>query len=307
MASSSSVQETSSITSSKENSRNMNGWKSPTKARLETTPGFKSATSPSIRSQIKLLEKTRADLEDAGKYLEAQEIHEQLSRLKLSAEARRRDSIRANKQTQLRTLEELYEDDMQAIRDHYEQELREFERRVENGLSEMQARHERCLAAYKSRVVASVEELEQVRFPPSKQLLEMRRTEKALARQHEYKDAHDLKNAADAMERKEMAERMDKLRQSNSQGEERLKERLRNELSVFEQRNTAIRNMILENRKQEEVTALHRYQNKKNEMFTASSRVEVLIDRRMEQLSPARQVNRKKPSQLNSSLVVEQE
>jgi len=255
-------------------------------------------------TQIKNLERKRAALEDDGKYLEAQAVHEQICKLKLAEEAKRRDSLRQTRRTQLQTLEELYEEELHQVLSKWENEMREFERKVEQGLVEMQERHERMVAGYRTKSKATLEDAAQAKFPPSKRLLEMRRAEKALARQHEYKQANDLKVAADALEKQEFNERMDRVRQGIAQGEERLKERLRTELSVFEQRNSLLRASLLESRRQDEETLMQRFVNRKNDMVSATSRVEQVIDKRMEYLSPSKPAIRPKAVAFSASSFV---
>jgi len=264
--------------------RENSAWKSPTKTAVALT------WSPSLRTQVKTLEKRRDGLENDGKYLEAQVLHEQILKLKLSEESKRKDSLRATRKSQLVTLEETYEEELQLMREQWDVDLKEFEQKVEQGLLDMQHRHEQAINEQREKRKQLLEDAVRAKCPPSKRLLETRGAEKALAKQREYRDAHDLKIKADAMEKLEMIERMDRTKQAIFSNEERLKERLRNELSVFEQRNSVLRANLIETQKLEEDTLFQKFQNKKNDMVSAASRVEGLIDRQIEHLSPGRPV-----------------
>lgn len=272
-------------------------WKSPTKAKVET-----SVVSPSLKTQIKQLEKKREDLEEAGRYLEAKDVHDLLLKLKVSEEAKRKDSLKQNRKQELKYLEEAYELELQAVRKHFDEELKEFELKVEQGLAEMQLKQEDALAEYSTKVQIRLQEIPTSKFAPSKRLLEMRRAEKALARQHEYKEAHEIKVEADELQKQEIIDRIARIRRDLIAGEERLKEKLRHELAVFDQRNESIRATIEENRRIEETTVNQRFQNKRSELLSSTTRVETVLDRRIEQLSPTKPVNRSRLSLNNSQM-----
>jgi len=143
------------------------------------------------------------------------------------------------------------------------------------------------LADLRREIEANIEQAIALRaFPPTKHLLEMRKSEKALARQREYRQAHAMKEAADAVEERELEERIARLRTSFQGKEDRLKEKNVTEANVLHQKVTAERAVLEEGRKQELDALLLRYRNVKSEMESGAARAEVMLDQRIAHLAP---------------------
>lgn len=226
-------------------------------------------------------------------YLEAERVHLKLTELKIFEEQRRRENVRASRVNQINDLEVAYVEECKSFEDQWTEDLRSFEVAFAQQLVDLQDRQENEMVAYvEQSAVATETDIQTRTFPPSKRLLEMRRAEKALARNRQYKQAHEVKLEADELEQRELVDRVDRIKSSAFLGEEKLREKFRQELQTLVQKNNIAKKVLVESRRAEFNNLEHRYANKKNDLQLTTYRVESMIDRRMEHLSPTPSHNR---------------
>jgi hypothetical protein len=251
------------------------------------TPMPDVGVSPATRDSLRELETQRDSLEDQGRYLEAEAVHQRLVELKINEETRRRDTARAENMMRLLGVDEKHLTDVQEFNGKWDDKIREFERESDTLMRQLKEKHETTLQALRVEIEKFLlrESLERT-FPPSKTLIELRRAEKALARQREYKQANSVKVTADELEEQEHIERQTRGREHVLLKEERLKEKHRQELTVLNQKIASTRSVLQEQRKQEFALLLQRYQNMKADIESNNFRVEQGAEKRIERISP---------------------
>jgi len=261
-------------------------YTSPTRRLLPHTPGM-DASMEHTKQPIKALEATRQRLEDQGKYLEAEEVHRQVVDLKLEEENKRKAQVRKQHLEELLGVEQAHLDQFAQFNEDWDRQMRAFEARSAAAAQEQALRHDQAMADMRREVEQHIEQtLASRSFPPTKHLLELRKSEKALAKQREYRQAHAVKEAADAAEVRELDERVARLRVSFSGKLERLKESQAKEAAVLQQKVESEHAVLEEGRKHELDALLLRYRNMKSEMESGKVRAEIALDQRIAALSP---------------------
>lgn len=268
---------------------------SPQHSRLDISGLSAASSSPQVKSQLKELEQERDRLEKQGKYLKAAELHEKMIDLKVSEEARRKDDLQANRMAYLRNLESTFEQETATLAQKWDQMFADFEARVEQGRSDLRKKHEQAIQEYRSKMEKDTtdDKFLSRNFPPSKRLLEMRKAERGLAHNKDYLGANHMKNTADAFEKQEFAERKARARLHAEMGLDKVRDKLQQELDLFEGKCEATRAMMVTHRRQEETNLYNRFHNKKTDLALSTSKVEGLIDKKIEHLSPAKTKGRR--------------
>ena len=257
--------------------------------RKSLQPAHAAEEDANVSEKLKALELKRAEYVDNGEYLQAETVHNEIVEIRLREESKRLDRLRTETESRLASLEEAHLQELKAFNAKWDDAIRRYDEDVEQAFKSMKLRHAEQLKALREESARKIkEELDARTFPASKQLLEMRRSEKALAKTHEYRQAQIVKEKADRLQEQEIEEGKKRAVEAVRLHEERIEIQIAHQLEVLEQRGRVSRDVLLENRRKELAILMQRYQNQKAEIELTANKGETPIGRRIERLSPTK-------------------
>ena len=212
---------------------------------------------------VRALDHHRKECEREGKYIEADIASKRLAELKKHEQKKRLEELRERQIAQRLGVEEAHMLELQQFNSTWDRKMSEYEERANELLEAMRHRHMLDLKETRQRVLDHA-----AMYKPkfSKELLELRRMEKSVARLGQYAEAHQVKVRADALENSEIQRLDAEMRQSASNAEFNMLQKQECELAALRQR---IQNGAEEQRKARQTDLerlLQRYQNVKTEL-----------------------------------------
>ena len=148
---------------------------------------------------VRLLENHRLGCERQGKYIEADLAAQRIQELRLNESDRRMEALKSRQISERLALEQAHGNELGEFNALWDERLRNYEAKGRALEVAMRARHAQELEALrKARALAG-------RKPKfSKELLNLRTVQMTLAKQKDYRQAHHIKEKADALEVQEM-------------------------------------------------------------------------------------------------------
>jgi len=228
-----------------------------------------------VHDFLVILEEHKKNCERAGKYIEADMAKKRLEELRQHEENRRQEGLRSRQIAQRLGVEEAHMLEFQQFNAAWDRKTKEYEERASELLEAMRQRHILDVQEFKRKAAA-----EPQRSPKfSKELLDLRRIEMALAKQGEYVEAQKVKVHADSLEAAERERMQAEREQHVSVLEVKFIQKQEQEVNALRQR---IQAGAEEQRKARQVDLerlLQRYHNVKAEL-EAQQNVERLRQRK---------------------------
>jgi len=212
-----------------------------------------------IQGFIAVLEMHRQECVDAGRYHEAALANARLKQLREQEDKRRREELQQEQLAERLGIEEAHMAELREFNALWDAKMKEFEAHAESLAGMLGERHEQELGAHMSKMK---EEL-MARPQWSRDLLNMRKVEKNLARLKKYDEAADQKDHADVIENDELKSWEDKRGARLKMAEKKFVEKQQMEMKGLLKRVAAGREEQRLARKQELERLLQRYHNVK--------------------------------------------
>jgi hypothetical protein len=155
---------------------------------------------PKVIEFLRILEEYRAKCEEEGNYLEAERSQRQIETLRTQEEKRQRKAVKARQLSERHEVQVAHNQQMDEFNASWAKYLEEYDLMAQNYIQQMTERHAANLLAFQQELREEVGEK-----PPrwSRELLDWRRRQHMLAKQHNYVEAQRVKKVADQMEQKE--------------------------------------------------------------------------------------------------------
>lgn len=155
---------------------------------------------PKVLEFLRILEEYRAKCEEEGNYLEAERSQRQIETLRAQEEKRQRKAVRARHLAERHEVQLAHNQQMEEFNTSWAKYLEEYDEMAQSYIQQMTERHAANLLAFQQQLREEVGEK-----PPrwSRELLDWRRRQHMLAKQHNYVEAQRVKKVADQMEEKE--------------------------------------------------------------------------------------------------------
>lgn len=234
-------------------------------------------TSDAVLIARKQLEAKLDKLRQDGRYLEAEQVYQSLINLKVQEQVAKSEIDKKNELTAKLANEENHLIEFEKFCETWDNKMREYEKSCEQALVSLQQKHEKRLVEFHQ----AEDEHRKISYKPSKKILELRQTEKALANQNAFREAHNVKLKADQLDiddrnRHDLACRKETfLRECN------LKDNLKNELDILIAKNELGRKSLLAEREIETSTLLQKYKNASHDIERTGFTRQSSIDRRI--------------------------
>jgi len=157
--------------------------------------------SACIQDFLDVLEKHRCECERLGKYDEAELAKTRLEQLRTHEDNRRREELRSLQLAERLGVEEAHMKELREFNEIWDKKVAEFEAHAHNLQHTLGSRHKTEQVSFMDKARKET----QPRTPRwSRELLNLRKIQEALAKQKKYSEAAKTKQQADAMEKKEL-------------------------------------------------------------------------------------------------------
>ena len=207
------------------------------------------------------LEKHTKQCVASGSYMEADIVKQRLIQLHQHEDDEREASLRARQVSQRLGIEEAHMLEFQSFNVMWDRTMREYDDRAKDLLETMRQRHKLDLHELCTKSAASHDSLKR-----SPILLDLRRTEQALATQGEFAEAHEVKLRADHLEASEWSRASAEREQQLAKAEAATLHRQDKEVSAIRQRIQTGAEEQRVARQQDLERLLRRYHNIKAEL-----------------------------------------
>lgn len=214
-----------------------------------------------VQDFLAILEEHRKNCEAQGKYVEAEIAKNRLEELKLHEENRRKEAMRSRQIAERLGVEEAHMLEFQQFNMVWDKKMMAYEENAEKLIASMKERHAAELKAFQQRLISKTSA---PKF--SKELLNLRKIQEALAKQKDYVEAAKIKKKADELEAWELEKWTNQKQAEMYQKEMRFKHKLKSELVALKKRILTGKQEQKKQRQQDLERLLQRYQNVKAEL-----------------------------------------
>ena len=153
-----------------------------------------ASSESAVHDFLAILEEHKKNCERAGKYVEADIAKKRLEELRQHEENRRDENLRSRQIAQRLGIEEAHMLEFQQFNSMWDRTMKEYEDRASELLEAMRQRHAMDMQEFRTKHATP----NSLKYSPK--LLDLRRSERSLAKQGEYGQAQKLKLQADALE-----------------------------------------------------------------------------------------------------------
>eukprot|EP00767_Chilomastix_cuspidata_P005467 gnl/Chilomastix_cuspidata/5693.p1 GENE.gnl/Chilomastix_cuspidata/5693~~gnl/Chilomastix_cuspidata/5693.p1 ORF type:complete len:668 (-),score=46.42 gnl/Chilomastix_cuspidata/5693:629-2632(-) len=199
--------------------------------------------------------------EEEGRYFEAECARKRLEEIKVQVQKSRKSELKSHQKTEESILIQAHQSEVERFEFVWAQRLNEFCSRSSELEAEMLLRHETDMREF---LETQRRGLARPRF--SGRLLNMRKIERTLARQGDYRRAQEMQQQNDALEQRELARLSERNEQSVAKKAAHLRRQQALELSVFRKRVASARQQLVQGRLTDLQNLERRFTNAKREL-----------------------------------------
>jgi hypothetical protein len=217
-----------------------------------------------IEEFIEILEEHCKNCEQEGKYVEAEMAKNRIKDLKEQKKQMDMDELLTRQQNENIELEETHILEFNSFNQEWDKRMNEFQMHSSQLIKALEEKH----VAKHDEFRKQIEDKIPIKFKPSPELLNLRRIQVNLAKQKEYKEAHDVQVRAQKLEKIEQERYMEERQIKIEKAEEKLFQQQDNEMEALRKRIIAGENEQKKQRALELERMFQRYQNVKKELET---------------------------------------
>jgi len=224
-----------------------------------------TSSESAVHDFLAILEEHKKNCERAGKYVEADIAKKRLEELRQHEENRRDENLRSRQIAQRLGIEEAHMLEFQQFNSMWDRTMKEYEDRASELLEAMRQRHAMDMQEFRTKHATP----NSLKYSPK--LLDLRRSERSLAKQGEYGQAQKLKLQADALEAAETERALVEREQQLTKLENGMVQRQDQEVNALRQRIQTGAEEQRVARQQDLERLLRRYHNIKAELESQQS------------------------------------
>lgn len=217
---------------------------------------------PSLEEYIEILTNHQKTCEEEGKYVEAEMAMNRVKELKEQLKNKNDFELQERHEGDLAELEETHIMEFNQFNQEWDKIMNQFQIHASELIKSLEEKHDAQLQEEREMVIQKIGD----RYKKSPELLSLISTQKNLAKQKEYREAHKIQIEAQELEKKEMQkyhqerqERVEKYERKIIQAQEKEMESLRKRIIAGENEQKKERALKLER-------MFQRYQNSKAEL-----------------------------------------
>lgn len=215
-----------------------------------------------IEEFIEILEEHCKQCEQSGKYVEAEMAKNRIKDLKEQKKQMDMDELQTRQQNENIELEETHIMEFNNFNQEWDKRMNEFQVHSSQLIKALEEKHISEHEEYRN----SMEVRLPLKFKPSPELLNLRKIQLSLAKQKEYKEAHDVQVRAQKLEKIETDRYMEDRAIKIENLEHKLFQKQENEMEALRKRIIAGENEQKKQRAIELERMFQRYQNVKKEL-----------------------------------------
>jgi len=215
-----------------------------------------------IEEFIDILEHHCSDCEKQGKYVEAEMAKNRIKELKEQKKQMDLDELQTRQQNENIELEETHILEFNNFNQEWDKRMNEFQMHSSQLVKALEEKHIQQHEEYRN----GLEEKIAFRFKPSPELLNLKRIQTNLARQKEYKEAHQVQVRSQKLEKQEQEKYLQDRQLKIENMENKLFQKQENEMEALRKRIIAGENEQKKQRALELERMFQRYQNVKKEL-----------------------------------------
>jgi hypothetical protein len=215
-----------------------------------------------IEEFIDILEHHCKDCEAQGKYVEAEMAKNRIKELKEQKKQMDLDELQTRQQNENIELEETHILEFNNFNQEWDKRMNEFQMHSSQLIKALEEKHIQQHEEYRN----GLEEKIPVKFKPSPELLNLKKIQGNLARQKEYKEAHQVQVRGQKLEKQEQERYLEDRQLKIENMENKLFQKQENEMEALRKRIIAGENEQKKQRALELERMFQRYQNVKKEL-----------------------------------------
>jgi hypothetical protein len=215
-----------------------------------------------IEEFIHILEEHCKNCEVEGKYVEADMAKRRIKELKEQKKQMDVEELMTRQQNENIELEETHILEFNNFNQEWDKRMNEFQMHSSQLIKALEEKHVAKHEEFRIRIEDKIP----IKFKPSSELLNLTKIQKSLAKQKEYKEAHDVQVRAQRLEKEEQEKYMMDRQITIEKAEEKLFQQQDNEMEALRKRIIAGENEQKKQRALELERMFQRYQNVKKEL-----------------------------------------
>ena len=215
-----------------------------------------------IEEFIEILEEHCKNCEVEGKYVEAEMAKNRIKELKEQKKQMDLDELMTRQQNENIELEETHILEFNNFNQDWDKRMNAFQVHSSQLIKDLEGKHVAKHEEWRNNLDDKIP----VKFKPSSELLNLRRIQVNLAKQKEYKEAHQVQIRAQKLEKLEMGRYEEERNEKIMKSEEKLFQQQDNEMEALRKRIIAGENEQKKQRALELERMFQRYQNVKKEL-----------------------------------------
>ena len=215
-----------------------------------------------IEEFIEILEEHCKQCEQSGKYVEAEMAKNRIKELREQKKQMDMDELQTRQQNENIELEETHIMEFNNFNQEWDKRMNEFQIHSSQLIKALEDKHISEHEEYRN----SLEQKLPIKFKPSPELLNLRKIQLSLAKQKEYKEAHQVQVRAQKLEKFEHDKYMEDRAIKIENLEQKLFQKQENEMDALRKRIIAGENEQKKQRAIELERMFQRYQNVKKEL-----------------------------------------
>lgn len=228
-----------------------------------------------IEEFIEILEVHCQECEEKGKYVEAEMAKNRIKELKEQKKQMDMDELQTRQQNENIELEETHIMEFNNFNQEWDKRMNEFQVHSSQLIKALEEKHISEHEEYRN----SLEEKLPIKFKPSPELLNLRKIQVNLAKQKDYKEAHQVQVRAQKLEKFEHDKYMDDRGIKIENLESKLFQKQENEMEALKKRIIAGENEQKKQRALELERMFQRYQNVKKELESQHKMERIRLDK----------------------------
>lgn len=233
-----------------------------------------------VSEKIAELEKEKQRLIEEGEYIKADEIKQQIAKERANNKNMHHQNLSTDKVKQDEKLDEVYEEERNALILSWEEKLKKFSEDTENSLNQLEIDHKKAMEDF---VEDQMGKYPKLKYSPT--YLEGRKVEKALVKQERFKEADQYKKKCDKLEQDELEAYNNQRNISVQKKAEGLSKKQEMEKKVLKER-TDRRLDLMKKQRDEEINKLdYKFKNLKKEIESAYKYESYAADKKLENSS----------------------
>lgn len=215
-----------------------------------------------VEEFIEILEEHCKNCEMEGKYVEAEMAKNRIKELKEQKKQMDFDELTTRQENENIELEETHILEFNNFNQEWDKRMNSFQIHSSQLIKELEGKHVGKHEEWRSKLDEKIP----IKFKPSSELLNLKRIQVNLAKQKEYKEAHQVQVRAQKLEKSEIARYEEERNGKIMKSEEKLFQQQDNEMEALRKRIIAGENEQKKQRALELERMFQRYQNVKKEL-----------------------------------------